>query len=568
MSKREDKRQARIKKSVTRAVAPLREEAKTLLAAGRADDAVEALLSTVEDLATRLALIENPPSRSSERNRIREAAKAAAAESTENAEENAAETAATVHDEAAEAAAAAEAKAIEEARKQDDSVAAELAALEEAKKAAESNPVHPGRNPLPASLRREPVLIPVPEAERTCPCCGEAREVIGHDDSEVLELEPLHFKVLRYEREKMACKKCSEGGIVTAPTGDKVWEKSLAGPGLLSQIVVSKYEDHVPLNRFRTVCRRSGVDIALSTLAAWVARVATDLEPLNEESWKELQNSHIIQTDASGLRVLDRDHEDGIVRGSMWSYVGDRGIVCFRYTETGTGKEGPWAALAKRSGYVQADAASVFDRVYNGKVATATELGCWAHVRRRFWKLSDSDPRAMRAVELIGKLYRIEDLADARGLTYQERCELRQTSSVPVLARIKAWLDKVVRSENPKSELVSAAKYPLNHWIALTRFVEDGRIDLDNNLCELQIRSLAVGRRTWLFAGSHAAARNAAILYGLLRTCALQRIDPKEWLEDVLIKLGSGWPKSRIRELLPQHWREKPGEERKPIEIG
>lgn len=581
MSRRSEKRQARIHKQAERAVAPLRKQAQALLAEGRAEEAVAALLDAVEGMAVQVADLMTPLDRKTERGPIRKAAAAAAAETPEAAGDGAPDTEDTVHDDGVETGTAdttadtaqdstaltgpatADADAAEDARTK-----AELEALREEAEKARTRKPRPGRRPLPAWLRREMIDIPVPESERACPCCEADRELIGHDESEVLELVPMEFKVLRYRREKRACRQCGEGGVVTAPPGEKVWEKALPGPNLVSQLVVSKFEDHVPLNRFRTICRRAGVDIADSTLGAWVDRVAAELEPLERVSWQELLQSFVVRTDASGIRVLDQDHENGIVSGTMWCYVGDDRIVHFRYAETGTGDDGPWLNLAGRDGYVQADAANVFDALYDGRKANAREVGCWAHCRRRFWNLLETEPQAEYGIQLIGKMYRIEDLADAQGLDPEGRAKLRREKSRPLLDRIEAWLQKTVRTRNPKSDLVKAANYPLKHWAALTRFLDDGRLHLDNNFCELQIRSLAVGRRNWLFAGSHDGARNSARLYGLLRTAAVNKLDPVEWLSDVLVKLAAGWPMSRVRDLLPQHWGKSETEKRETAEVG
>ena len=544
---RAEKRQARVQKAVERAVSPLRTEARDLVAAGRAEEAVDALLRALEDLATRLVSLEvGGTGRRTEKIDARRLAQALAQLPPDQVNDDAAESEATLHDAAVED---------------------EVRALQEQAKAKRPRRRKGGRNRIPESVPREPERVRVPEEERSCPSCGSERVVVGLDASEVLEIVPLRFKVVRYEREKRACPKCPDAGLVVAPPGEKVWDRALAGPQLLGQLVTSKYEDHVPLARLRTMYRRMGVDIAVSTLAAWTARVALDLEPLWKALWTEVLASHVVQTDASGLKVLDRDHEDGIVAGTMWCYVGDRNRVVFRYTEDGKGASGPWTALAGRTGYVQADAASVFDALYDGREADAVEVGCWAHVRRRFVKLMEKDPRAAHAVELIGKMYRVEQLADLKELDAAQRRSLRQQQSRSVLTRLKAWLEKTVAGENPKSDLRAAARYPLNHWTALTRFLDDGVLALDNNLCELPIRSLAVGRRNWLFAGSHAGARNAAILYSLMRTCARNGVEPDVWLADVLRKLAAGWPESRVAELLPHHWREQAEQQAEPVEI-
>jgi hypothetical protein len=229
--------------------------------------------------------------------------------------------------------------------------------------------------------------------------------------------------------------------------------------------------------------------------------------------------------------------------------------VLFRYTPTGEGATGPWQFLAGRTGYIQADAATVFDRLLTGQAASAIELGCWSHARRKLVVLEDMDCRVAYPLKLIARLYRIEHLADARELTPEARAALRQERSQPVLEKLKRWLVATSTSEPPSSDLAKAAAYSLNHWAALTRFVQDGRVSLDNNLCEQQLRDIALGRKNYLFAGSHEAARRAANLYSLTRTCAQYGIPPLAYFTDVLGKLAAGWAEERLDELLPHRWR-------------
>ena len=242
----------------------------------------------------------------------------------------------------------------------------------------------------------------------------------------------------------------------------------------------------------------------------------------------------------------------------MWCYMGDDRDVVFRYAPTGEGATGPWEFLAGRTGYVQADAASVFDRVFNSTVASAEEVGCWAHARRRLVALKDMDCRVAYPLKLIARMYRIERLADARELSVDERTLLRKERSASVLEKLKRWFVLTHRSEPPSSDLAMATGYPLNHWTALTRFVDDGRLSLDNNICEQQMRAIALGRRNYLFCGSHDAARRTAVLYSLMRTCAQHNVPPLPYLTDVLRKLADGWPQKRIHELLPDRWQPTP----------
>ena len=417
-----------------------------------------------------------------------------------------------------------------------------------------------GRRPLPQDLPREPLDVPVSEKERACPSCGGERALIGHETSEVLELVPAHFKVVEVRREKVACGTCRDA-VVTAPPADELYERMLAGPDLLSYVAVSKYADHLPLNRLRRLFKRMGVDLATSTLSGWVAFVTEQLEPIVERMWQQLYAGHLIQTDATGMKVLDRDVDQNIVLGQMWCYVGDRQQVVFRYTPTGDGATGPWLHLAGREGYVQADAANVFDRLFNGKVANATEVGCWFHARRRFFRLLEVEPDAARAIDFIGRLYGVDRLASAEKLDPDERRRLRDAKSRPILKRFRRWLDRTRRRHPPKSGLGTACAYVIRHWRALNTFLEDGRLPLDNNRCERQIRDLCLGRKNYLFCGSHAGGQRAAIVYSVTRSCLLNGVDPLAYVSDVLRKLAAGWPNSRLDELLPYRWAQQSEEQ-------
>jgi transposase len=391
--------------------------------------------------------------------------------------------------------------------------------------------------------------------ERVCAGCGEPMSHIGDDVSEILELVPAQFRVQEHHRAKYACSACKET-VQTAPGPVKLIEKGLPGPGLLAHVVQSKYEDALPLQRLRKIYQRAGVDVSVSTMCDWVAAVAEQIRPLVDRFWDLTLASHVLQADGTGLKVLDRDDPEHIRKGTMWCHVGDRRYVVFKYSPTGRGDDGPWTNLAGREGYVQTDAANIFDRLHNGKRAHAIEVGCMAHARRKFFALQDTDPRVAYPLQLIGKLYQVERIAEAQNLSPEERAALRNQRSRSILERMQRWYAKTVAKEPPESVLHKACAYSINHWQALTRFLEDGSIALDNNLCELQIRSLAVGRKNFLFAGSDAGADRAAILYSVFRTCALHGVDSYTYLIDVLEKLATDWPMSRIDALLPEHWRQ------------
>lgn len=403
------------------------------------------------------------------------------------------------------------------------------------------------------ALPREVIRHELPEEDRRCTGCGEVMGSIGDDVSEIVELVPAHFVVEEHHRVKYACGRCKDA-VRTAPGPAKLIEKGLPGPGLSAHTAMSKFQDHVPISRLVEIYRRGGFETSSSTLCGWIEAVAAEVRPVVDRIEEKAVASYLVQTDGSGLKVLDRDDPEGIRKGTMWCLVGDRRYCVFRYARDGTGEEGPWKYLAGRKGYVLADASKVFDRLFNGQRAEAVEVGCWCHGRRKLHELVETDVRVAYPLKLIGQLYRIEDLADRRGCTPEQRLELRRSRSRAIVDRYHRWARRTVEGEPPESTLAKACAYSINHWTALTRCLEDGRLPLDNNLCERQIRTLAVGRKNYLFAGSDAGAEWAATLYSLLRTCALHRIDTYAYFVDLLRKLASGWSQLRIDELLPESW--------------
>ncbi len=393
----------------------------------------------------------------------------------------------------------------------------------------------------------------VAEQQRRCPRCGRPMQFMGLDVTRRLEYVPGRFIEREHRLQKFGCGSCKEG-VTTAAAPPQVLKRSAADASLLAHIVVSKYADHTPLHRLHRIYARSGAEIPVSTLCDWTAGVAQLVEPLVEQLYQRILKAYIVGTDATGLKVLDPESPAHIQRGSMWVLTGDRRDVVFRYTPTGEGESGPWQFLAGRTGYIQADASNVFDRLFNGKVASAIELGCWSHARRRLVEMQDTDFRVAYPLKLIARLYRVEHLADVQQRAAQQRAALRQERSEPTLEKLKRWLVATAAAEPPSTELSHACAYQLNHWKALTRFLEDGQVSLDNNHVEQQLRAVALGRRNYLFAGSHDAAHRAANLYSLMRTCAEYGVPPLPYLTDVLRKLGAGWDSKHLDRLLPHRW--------------
>jgi transposase len=424
-----------------------------------------------------------------------------------------------------------------------------VGAGERSDKPKEKKPGH-GWNKLPKDLPVEKVVLPLDDAQRLCEC-GHPRHVIGHAMTQELDYLPGSFLLRLLCQEKGACRRC-EDGVVTAAAPDKVIEGGRPGPGLLSHILTSKYADQSPLSRLRRVYLRAGIDIPVSTLSDWVKAAAEVIEPIAKRIREQVLEAHVVQTDATGLRVLDKERKPAIAKGTVWAYVGDGEKVAFDYTPTGEG-EHPRRFLEGRIGWVQADAASVFDALYvSGKMV---EAGCWAHGRRRFHAQMDRDRRAAKMVSLIGELYQIERQAGTDGMSTEERLTLRKERAPPLLDEIKRQCADICQRDPPKSDMAKAAAYVLNHWTALTRFLDDGRLKLDNNDVERALRTVAIGRKNYLFAGSHEAARRAAVIYTVLGTCRLVDVDPSAYLTDVLKKLAGRWPARRLDELMPARWK-------------
>jgi len=414
----------------------------------------------------------------------------------------------------------------------------------------------PVRKALPAHLPRERVDHP---AACACPQCGGARlTCIGTDEREVLEYVPSHFKVIVHARPKMSCRDCET--ITQPPLPSLPIERGIPGPGLLAHVITSKYCDHLPLHRQSVIYARDGVDLERSTMADWVGRMAFLLSPLAEAVASHVRAGEVLHADDTPVPVLDpgRDHTK---TGRLWVAVRDErpwgsGVppaVYYQYAPDRKGERAE-ALLHGCRGYLHADAYAGFKSLYQSASLTAgaalIEVGCWAHARRKLYEVHDAtkSPRAKELLERIGGLFVIE--AEIRGQSADQRFAVRQQQSVPVLAELKLHFDQTLAQVSNKSSLAAAIRYTTSRWPSMTRYVQDGRLDMTNNAAERAIRPVAIGRNNWTFAGSDTGGERAAMMYTLIETCKLNGLDPEAYLRNVIGRIADH-PISKINDLLP-----------------
>jgi transposase len=424
-------------------------------------------------------------------------------------------------------------------------VAAAIEAASEAQK--------PARRALPEHLPREEIVHPAPCA---CPACGGPLRRIADEVSETLDYVPGRFKVIRHVRAKLSCRACDT--VVAAPAPDHAIARGRAGASLLAHIVVSKYDDHLPLYRQAEIFARDGVDLETSTLSGWVGATAAALAPLVDALAADVLTSDTLHVDDTPVPVL-APGTGKTKTGRLWTYVRDERpfagnrppAALFFYSPDRKG-EHPRAHLKGFSGVIHVDGYAGFNELFaDGKIA---ESGCWAHVRRKFFDVhaATGSPVAKEALDRIGQLYGVEETI--KGMVPDHRRRERQQRSKPIAAALAAWTDETVSKLSRKSELAAAFRYMKTRWIALARCFDDGRLVLDNNPAERALRCVAIGRKNYLFAGSDAGGRRAAAMYSLIETAKLNGIDPQAYLADLLERIGDHSAK-RIAELLPWNWK-------------
>ena len=428
----------------------------------------------------------------------------------------------------------------------------------------------PSRKPFPEHLPRERVIEPAPTA---CLCCGSERlRKLGEDVTETLEVIPRQWKVIQHVREKFTCRDCEK--ISQAPAPFHVIPRGWAGPSLLAMILFEKFGQHQPLNRQAERYAREGVPLSLSTLADQVGAGCAVLEPLIRRIEAHVFAAERLHGDDTTVPVLAKGKTD---TGRCWVYVRDDRpfggpappAAMFYYSRDRAG-EHPRAHLASYAGLFQADAYGGYGKVYepDRKPGAVLEAACWVHARRPFFVMADLaenarrkaqgktsaviSPLALEAIRRIDALFEIERAIN--GQSADQRKAVRQEQSAPLVADLAAWM----RTERAKlsrgNDIAKAIDYMLKRWTAFTRFLDDGRVCLSNNAAERALRGIALGRKSWLFAGSDRGGRRAAAMYSLIVTAKMNDVDPQAWLADVLARIADH-PANRLDELLPWQWR-------------
>jgi transposase len=390
----------------------------------------------------------------------------------------------------------------------------------------------------------------LPDAEKICSCCRRAKDRIGEEVTRILEYVPSKLEVHEHVRPKYACRYCKDG-VSSPPPPERPIARGIAGPGLIAQIVVSKFGDHLPLYRQEDIFTRHGLHLSRSTLCDWVSAAADLFRPLYELQRRLMLQSAVLWTDDTPVTVLVGG-EEGSRQGRFWTYVGDDEHPYSVYDFTmSRGRDGPQRFLRDFRGYLHADAYAGYDGVFLGSGSEIVEVACWAHARRKFFDARTSSPReAHQVLDWIGQLYDIEDRA--RPLTVAARRELRAAEAVPVLDRLDVYLVQLASHALPKSALAKAVTYARNQWNALRSYTKDGRLTIDNNTSERTLRHQAIGRKNWLFLGSQAAGPRAAVLYTILAGAKRHRIESWAYVRELLMRLHAD--DERLEDMLPDHW--------------
>jgi len=400
------------------------------------------------------------------------------------------------------------------------------------------------RSPLPSHLARQQEIIEPAHIE-------EGSKKIGEEITEFLEYTPGKLFVRQIIRPKYTVP--STGSIVIGNLPSLPIPKGNAGASLLAHIIISKFVDHLPFYRLIQMFKREGVELAESTVNDWFNQSCKLLNLLYECLIKEIQSKDYLMADETPIQVLTEDKPESTHKGYHWVYYSPKDKkVCFDYRK-GRGREGPEDFLKTFKGTLQTDAYAAYD-IYDNK-KDITLLACMAHARRKFDEALSNDPeRAKHVLLLIQKLYEVERKAREGSLTPEQRKQLRIEESAPVLNELEAWLKNNITEVLPKSAIGHAISYTIAIWHRLKRYIDDGNYEIDNNLIENSIRPVAIGKKNYMFAGSHEGAKRAAMIYSFVGTCKLNNVNPFDWLKDVLERI-SDYKGNQLSDLLPNNWK-------------
>ncbi|TDE07505.1 IS66 family transposase [Dyadobacter psychrotolerans] len=424
-----------------------------------------------------------------------------------------------------------------------DQIAAQEEILKEKISYVRSRPNHKGRAALPSHLPVEEIEI-YPAGDLSAMVC------IGKEVTEELDYEPARFLIKRYIRYKYAAK--NGEGVKIGHLPERVIDKGIPSAGLLASILTDKYQDHLPLYRQKQRFAREDIQIASSTLEGWTKEALIKLEPLYEQLVFDIKTKGYLQVDESPIKVLESEKKGACHQGYYWVYHSPLdGVVLFDYQPT-RGSAGAKTMLESFKGYLQTDGYAVYEK--HGKRKDVTHLACWAHARREFERALDNDKtRSQKALSMIQQLYAVERKASQQMLDPVKIKELRLTESLPVLNELGKWIFEQIKSTLPKSQIGKAMQYSYNRWDALSAYLHDGNLLIDNNQIENSLRGLALGRKNYLFAGSHDAAQRAAMIYSFFAICKKHNINPYNWLKNTLLNISTINHKN-ITDLYPQNF--------------
>jgi transposase len=420
-------------------------------------------------------------------------------------------------------------------------------------RSTKKSPKHPGRQELPANLPRVERVLPCTPDQRLCKRCGRDTVVIGYEESSRLDVEPAKYFVLVTKREKRACRRCEELGVVSAPLPARIIEKCLASDRIVIDTVISKYCNHTPLHRQSVILERDiGLEISRATLDGWVLKVGELLIPMVAAMRRELISGSYIQADETPVGVQTREGRGKNHQAYLWQYSRPGGSVVFDF-RLGRGRDGPKRFLGQFEGILQTDGYTAYDQIGGPRMVHAA---CWAHARRQFFEAVQLNPRDLVATPIVARmdeLFAVDAEARRRVIGLTGRHALRQEIAKPLMDEIRERIEAAQSSALPSSALSNACHYALTLWKKLTRFLEYPELELSNNLAENSMRPVALGRKNWIHIGSPQAGPKVAAILSVVESCRRLKISVRYYLAAILPGLADVTIR-RLPGLTPAAW--------------